>query len=73
MYRYALVRDADQDDAAAIVPLEVDPLGHFPPRDGEEECAAATVARAAVVIQREGGLHDIFRFDEDELVLQNTG
>lgn len=62
-----LVRDAEHDDAAAVVAIEVDPLRHLPASDGEEDRSPPAVARPPEIIQRQGGLHHIHRLYEHQL------
>ena len=57
--------EAEEHDEAAVVAVKVDALGDLAARDGEEDGAAAAVAGALEVRQRQRRLDDVLRLDED--------
>jgi hypothetical protein len=50
------------------VPVKVNALCHLAPGNGEENGTAPAIARALKVFERQGGLHDVLRLDEQELL-----
>ncbi len=61
--------DADADDGAAVVVVEVDAFGDFAAGHAEEDGAATVAACGAVGLESERGFLTIGRFDEDEFVV----
>lgn len=61
--------DADAEDGAAVVMVEVDALADFAAGDAQQDGAAAVAAGGAVGLERERGFLRVGRLDEDELVL----
>lgn len=60
--------DADAEDGAAVVVVEIDSFADFTARDAEEDGAAAVAAGCAVGFEGEGGFLGVGGFDEDEFV-----
>lgn len=61
--------DADADDGAAVVVVEIDAFGDFAAGHAEEDGAAAVAACGAVGFEREGRFLTVGRFDEDEFIV----
>ena len=53
------------------MPVKVNALGHLAPGNREEHGAAPAIARALEVFERQGGLHDVLRLDEQELLARD--
>jgi hypothetical protein len=62
-----LVGNAEHDDAAAVVAVEIDALCHLPAGDGEENGAPPAVASPPEVVEGERCLHHIHRLYEHQL------
>ena len=61
--------DADADNGAAVVVVEVDAFGDFAARDAEQDGAAAVAACGAVGLERQGCFLAVGRFDQNEFVV----
>lgn len=61
--------DADADDGATIVVVEVDAFGDLATRDAEQDSAAAVAACGAVGFERQGCFLTVGGFDQDEFVV----